>query len=128
MSKFKVGDRVRYLGWFCHRGVDYHNCVATVKDAKWDYEIQFEDGVLLKTFKDYHLQLADRKTAFLTRLSELMREFDAKIVLDAKGSYCGDDVESITMSLCLNGEALNYTITDFDKEITPDNIMDYDKD
>lgn len=69
----------------------------------------------------------DKKLAFLSELKGLLEKYDASIMLDAKGSYCGDDVESVTMSFCFNNEYIDYTITDFAKEITADNIMDYEK-
>lgn len=119
-KKFNVGDEVTYLS------DDMQGEIAAVH-SRGLYGVKYPDEDYSFTVNEADLEFADPKTAFLTRLQSLLREFDASIMLDAKGSYCGNDVESVTMSFCFNNEYIDYTITDFDKEITADNIMDYDK-
>lgn len=136
-NKFNIGDRVRvaanieqpYYLWV-EKGdtgvvvegkpANGFECVKIDGAAYMNYVCV--ERKYLETDTTY-----DPKTAFLSELKGLLEKYNASIMLDAKGSYCGDDVESVTMSLCLNNEHIDYTITDFDKEITSNNIMDYDK-
>lgn len=119
-KKFNVGDKVTYL-------LEDMQGEITAVHSRGLYGVKYPDEDDSFTVNEADLEFADPKTAFLTRLRDLLAEFNASIMLDAKGSYCGDDVESVTMSICFNNEHIDYTITDFDKEITADSIMEYDK-
>lgn len=119
-KKFNVGDKVTYLP-------DDMQGEITAVHSRGLYGVKYPDEDDSFTVNEADLEFAGPKTAFLTRLRDLLAEFNASIMLDAKGSYCGDDVESVTMSICFNNEHIDYTITDFDKEITADSIMEYDK-
>ncbi len=71
----------------------------------------------------------DKRTAFLTRLGALLKEFNAFLSADAVGSYCGDDVEKVTLIIGIADECvLNYNIADPNVIITADNIMGFEKD
>ena len=69
----------------------------------------------------------DRRAAFLTRLQSLLKEFSASISADAEGSYCGDDIKSVSVIINIDNECLEYDMTDCDAEINADTIMDFDK-
>lgn len=123
MSKFEKGDRV--MATDCGKlgvvqDVDADGCVVLFDDGE---DTWVEDELLDKSDEPPY----DRKRDFLCRLQSLLRDFNACIMLGAKGSYCGDDVESVTMSVILGDDCIDYTITDFNTEITADNIMDYNK-
>ncbi|WP_287136179.1 hypothetical protein, partial [Clavibacter sp.] len=68
------------------------------------------------------IQPLDRRTAFLTRLQSLLREFDAHI------EPCGCEIEGLSIVLKDN-EEIYYKMDDFSpmRNITADNIMDFDK-
>lgn len=117
-KKFKVGDFVRRI---------LSGEIVKIEVIKEDWIAYREARMMTSACPMEEVEPVDPKTAFLSELKGLLEKYDASIMLDAKGSYCGNDVESVTMSLCFNNEHIDYTITDFDKEITPDNIMDYDK-
>lgn len=119
-KKFDIGDSIGCNGFF-GRVIN-----GFAEDGKFYYDVEWDDGEV-ETVMESDIELIDRRDVFLSELKGLLEKYDASIMLDAKGSYCGDDVESVTMSLCFNNEHIDYTITDFDKEITPDNIMDYEK-
>lgn len=93
-------------------------------------------GYNVKCGENYHYGVSeayleptslDRRTAFLTRLQSLLKEFDARISADAEGSYCGDDIKSVSVIINVGDECMEYDMTDCDAVITADNIMDFDK-
>lgn len=117
-KKFKAGD-------FARRKSNGKIVKITLEDYGW---VAYQEKILTSgacPMED--VEPVDPKIAFLSELKGLLERYEASIMIDAKGSYCGDDVESVTMSLCFNNEHIDYTIADFDKEIAADNIMDYDK-
>lgn len=119
-KKFNIGDSIVCNGFF-GRVIN-----SFTEDGKFYYDVEWDDGEV-ETVGESDIEPIDRRDVFLFELKGLLAKYGASIMLDAKGSYCGDDVESVTMSFCFNNEHIDYTITDFDKEITSDNIMDYDK-
>lgn len=127
-KEFQVGDRVLIVDADAEHE-DYIGKTAIVKNGGVQdcCALVLENSRKVFIAKEEWIKPYAPKTAFLTELKGLLEKYGAKIMLDAKGCYCGDDVDSVTMSFCLNGEVLNYTVTDFEAEITPDNIMDYDK-
>ena len=142
-KQFKVGDRVRVKNpdWERHFdcgndiGVLTNEDIGVVKgDASyWNglIEVSFLDGFVCLDFSEDELELVasyDPKTDFLSELKGLLSKYNASFSLCAKGSYCGDDVESITLSICVGEDCVDYTTEDFfNYEISADNIMDYDK-
>ena len=110
---FKAGDKV-YMAYdptisaivtdVCHEG-------------KYDYYVK-EDGSEFTTgCAEY--ELLDAKTAFLTRLQSLLREFDARIYDDECRGIIDLGVHS--------GKSERIKYSDFDWELNADNIMDFDK-
>lgn len=116
-KKFNIGDRVRIKGDL----------------TKTEHIINKIDGCycwLLGTDAFIHdvwlekINPVDRKTDFLTRLSELLREFDAEIEYhigsDEKSDY------SEYYAITIGRERLTYDNCE-GASLTADNIMDYDK-
>ena len=121
---FKVGDKVRikdsplvspdYVGRICEIASVTAGAHITFKDCDsiWNPDV-------LELVEPY-----DRRTAFLTRLQSLLREFDATIqaymsVVDTAG-------------LCIYFADKDVAEADYDQnniicEITADNIMDFNK-
>ena len=120
---FKVNDRVRFIGDYDHyvertleKGEEYAvtyvdsvgNCDLSVPCTA--YSVSGEDLELVEPY--------DRRTAFLTRLQSLLREFDAEIgdsgIRFLKGMEItfGTDTPYIRYNHCT---------------INADNIMDFDK-
>ena len=120
--KINKGDRVRFIGDYDHyvedvlkKGAEY-----TVVDADMcgcdlavqctAYSVSGEDLELVEPY--------DRRTAFLTRLQSLLREFDAEIgdsgirLLKGMEITFGTDTPRIRYNHCT---------------INADNIMDFDK-
>lgn len=119
-KKFNVGDKVTY------RPDDMQGEITAVH-SRGLYGVKYPDEDDSFTVNEADLEFADPKTAFLAELRGMLEKYGVSIMLDAEGSYCGNDVKSVTMSFCFNHEYINYTITDFGKEITADNIMDFNK-
>lgn len=141
-KKFNIGDRVRVknpeweLRFDCGNdiGVITSEDIGKVKRESFygeDFvEVAFCDGWVRDDFTEDELELVesyDRKTDFLTRLSELMREFDVELSASAIGSYCGDDIERVSLHILIDGSSLSYDMTDDDASVTPSNIMNYEK-
>ena len=126
MSKeceFKVGDSIKncqagllgiVVGFVGNRHVQIKAPEADIYTT-WD----IADCEIVKAY--------DRRMAFLTRLQSLLREFDASISADAEGSYCGDDIKSVSVIINVGDECFEYDVTDCDVVINADNIMDFDK-
>lgn len=128
---FKVGDRVRVAA---HFGNYYLGTIDSIDE--WSIVVRPDQQShafgcaeeLRSYFKGGDIiQPIGTIDEFLYEFKSLMMKYGAKISFDAEGSYCGDDVNSVTMSIDIENKAISYTITDFDKLLTSDNIMDYDK-
>lgn len=114
-KKFNVGDRVRSK---------FYGIVGTVIDVDTDGYIINPDHVEEMWIAEEDAEAYDRKTDFLTRLSELMREFDAEIEYhigsDEKSDY------SEYYAITIGRERLTYDNCE-GASLTADNLMDYDK-
>lgn len=114
-KKFNVGDRVRSK---------FYGIVGTVIDVDTDGYIIEPDHVEEMWIAEEDAEAYDRKTDFLTRLSELMREFDAEIEYhigsDEKSDY------SEYYAITIGRERLTYDNCE-GASLTADNLMDYDK-
>ena len=111
---FKVGDKV-YMA--------YDPTISAIienvdDDYKHPYTIR-ENGAEF-TQGCNELDIIDAKTAFLTRLQSLMREFDARI-------YDHDDYR-LYIDLGIHGEGFERIVySDTEGEVDADNIMGFDK-
>ena len=114
---FKVGDRVRLKGDYAFVGTIVDVGLYSA-DIIWDCE---PNEIYLQAFDC--IEHIDRRTAFLTRLQSLLREFDAHI------EPCGCEIEGLSIVLKDN-EEVYYKMDDFSpmRNLTADNIMDFDKD
>lgn len=115
---FKEGDRVRLKGDDAFVGTIVDVGLYSA-DIVWDCEPR---EIYLQAFDC--IEHADRRTAFLTRLQSLLREFDASI-----GYFIGDDEEYGWCDypfLKIGNEIIKYPAGDID-DITADNIMKFDK-
>ncbi len=114
-KKFNIGDRVRSK---------FYGIVGTVIDVDTDGYIINPDHVEEMWIAEEDAEAYDRKTDFLTRLSELMREFDAEIEYhigsDEKSDY------SEYYAITIGCERLTYDNCE-GASLTADNLMDYDK-
>lgn len=128
---FKVGDRVRVAA---HFGNYYLGTIDSIDEwcivVRPDQQSHALGGV--EVLHSYIkggdiIQPIGTIDEFLYEFKSLMMKYGAKISFDAEGSYCGDDVNSVTMFIGVENKEISYTITDFGKSLTPDNIMDYDK-
>ena len=113
---FKRGDRVRLKG-----GNSFVGIIVDVgfKSASivWDCE---PDEIYLQGYES--IEHYDCRTAFLTRLQSLLREFDAHI------EPCGCEIEGLSIVLKDN-EEIYYKMDNFSpmSNLTAENIMDFDK-
>ena len=129
---FNVGDKVATM-----KPYDIViNCIATTIPIGKEGVIEKVDGEeLLVYFPAYDCALALManevgpikpvdycKPAFLTRLQSLLREFDAHI------EPCGCEIEGLSIVLKDN-EEVYYKMDDYSpmRNLTADNIMDFDK-
>ncbi len=114
-KKFNIGNRVRSK---------FYGIVGTVIDVDADGYIINPDHVEEMWIAEEDAEAYDRKTDFLTRLSELMREFDAEIEYhigsDEKSDY------SEYYAITIGRERLTYDNCE-GASLTADNLMDYDK-
>jgi len=112
---FNLGDRVRSK---------FYGVVGTVIDVDADGYIINPDHVEEMWIAEEDAEAYDRKTDFLTRLSELLREFDAEIEYhigsDEKSDY------SEYYAITIGRERLSYDNCE-GASLTADNLMDYDK-
>ena len=116
---FKVGDKV-YMAYdptisaivtdVCHEG-------------KYDYYVKKDGSEFTTGCQEY--ELLDAKTAFLTRLQSLLREFDAKIC----GGLSDISEQDVVFILIGGNDKVKYLNGDTDTyaHINADNIMDSDK-
>ena len=109
--RFNVGDRVTLAG--------DTNAIGTIRHVgKETCIVDFGMGDSTVGYKD--IQPLDRRTAFLTRLQSLLREFDATI--DCRyNEYAKADYPCVIFK---DEETLWWLNND---GITADNIMDFDK-
>lgn len=119
--KYKVGDKV----YLVHEPTISAIVTEVCHEGKYDYYVKPEEDGFESGWQEY--ELLDAKTAFLTRLQSLLREFDASISVYAEGSYCGDDIKSVSVFITVGDEYFEYDVTDCDVVINADNIMDFDK-
>lgn len=114
-NEYKIGDRVRHLGY---------NLCGIITDFLGEgfVKVRAIDDDVFSTWDINNLELCDRKTAFLTRLQSLLKEFDARIY--------DNDYYRVYIDLGIH-DSLNpmerIVYTDTEGEITADNIMDFDK-
>ena len=111
---FKVGDRVY---------VAYDPTISAIvtdvcHEAKYDYYVKENGSEFTTGCHEY--ELLDAKTAFLTRLQSLLREFEARIN--------DHDGYKLYIDFGIHGEGSERIVySDTEGEITADNIMDFDK-
>ena len=77
--KFEIGDRVRYN--------ELEGVIVGVDAESKRYLIQYEDDDDKYCVKEDWIEFANPRTAFLTRLQELLATFDA--TLYSEGIYAG---------------------------------------
>ena len=121
--KINKGDRVRFIGDYDHyvedvlkKGAEYTvvnagMCGCDLAVQCTAYSVSGEDLELVEPH--------DRRTAFLSRLQSLLREFDAEIVF-----HCNYDIHTLSTSIIVGDYEMQrkevYGVNDF-------NIMDFDK-
>ena len=114
-KKFNIGNRVRSK---------FYGIIGTVIDVDADGYIINPDHVEEMWIAEEDAEAYDRKTDFLARLSELLREFDAEIEYhigsDEKSDY------SEYYAITIGRERLSYDNCE-GASLTADNLMDYDK-
>lgn len=117
-SKFNVGDRVRSK---------FYNIVGTVIDVDADGYIINPDHLEEMWIGEDDAEAYDRKTDFLTRLSELMREFDAKI--DTRIAMDKDYCEVARLSFVIGNteKATKEELLYYKECLTADDLMNYHK-
>lgn len=120
-KKFNVGDKVTYLP-------DDMQGEITAVHSRGLYGVKYPDEDDSFTVNEADLEFADPKTAFLTRLQSLLREFDAEIrFLEGDKSpaivFMGHKDEKTHFGEFIDGVVL------YGKhcELSSDTIMDYDK-
>lgn len=120
-KKFIVGDKVTYLP-------DDMQGEITAVHSRGLYGVKYPDDDDSFTVNEADLEFADPKTAFMTRLQSLLREFDAEIrFLESDTSpaivFMGHKDEKTRFGEFIDGVVL------YSKhcELSSDTIMDYDK-
>ena len=128
---FKVGDKVAVKRSYTLIANGYENIIPMGEVGI----VENVDGEeLLVDFPGYFcaltlniadvepIQPLDRRTAFLTELQALLRKYDAHI------EPCGDEIEGLSIVLKDN-EEVYYKMGEFSpmRNLTADNIMDFDK-
>ena len=114
--KFEIGDRVRYN--------ELEGVIVGIDAESKRYSIQYDDDDKYCVKEDW-IEFANPRTAFLTRLQELLTTFDASIESGASGTepswidiYFGKE-----HAMCFDPEDYCCGVT-----ITAENVFDYDKD
>ncbi|WP_300905726.1 hypothetical protein [uncultured Bacteroides sp.] len=114
-NRFKAGDRVR---------LKKSGTIALVVIAKNGWIAYDENRRIGGACPMEDVESIDRKTDFLTRLSELMREFDVSFIAHKTdmpiSAYFKDDEIPFARLGKENNKGCGVVIT-------PDNIMEYDK-
>lgn len=120
-KKFIVGDKVTYLP-------ENMQGEITAVHSRGLYGVKYPDEDDSFTVNEADLEFADPKTAFMTRLQSLLREFDAEIrFLESDTSpaivFMGHKDEKTRFGKFIDGVVL------YSKhcELSSDTIMDYDK-
>lgn len=72
-AKFKKGDRIR------HKSSGLVGTIVSVEDHG-TYNVRYPDDNEVYFVRDVDIEFVDVKTAFLTRLSELLRDFDVFLI------------------------------------------------
>lgn len=126
-NEIKIGDRVRFTGDYTHYAEsalekgEVYTVVHADRIGGYDlavqctaYSVEAEDLEVVEPL--------DRRSAFLTCLQSLLKEFDAHI------EPCGCEIEGLSFVLKDN-EEIYYKMDDFSpmRNLTADNIMDFDK-
>lgn len=124
MSKFKQGDRVRYIGegHYVTGGIERGDLLDVLGDSI------IENATNVQVTTDYivynnELELvseSDPTTAFLTELQDLLRKYDA-FISNGK-TYDGKDLIHISIGT----DDVFYVDDGTPLVVTPDNIFDYD--
>ena len=128
---FKVGDKVTANQYY---DIDINGYSTTILIGEEGVIEDIYTDELLVSFGNYGVSLIrpisefesiqplDRRTAFLTRLQSLLREFDAHI------EPCGCEIEGLSIVLKDN-EEIYYKMDDFSpmRNLTANNIMNFDK-
>lgn len=115
-NEYKVGDRVRHLGY---------NLCGIITDFLGEgfVKVRAIDEEVFSTWDINNLELCDRKTAFLRELQALLRMYDARIY---DGELYAIHIEVGYHST--KSEKADYLFYKSDNdEINADNIMDFDK-
>ena len=120
-KKFTVGDKVTYLP-------ENMQGEITAVHSRGLYGVKYPDEDDSFTVNEADLEFADPKTAFMTRLQSLLREFDAEIRFLEGDKYpaivfMGHKDEKTRFGEFIDGVVL------YSKhcELSSDTIMDYDK-
>lgn len=128
-NNFKEGDKVTANQYY---DIDINGYSTTIPIGEEGVIEDIWDDELLVSFSNYGVSLIrpisefepiqplDRRTAFLTRLQSLLREFDARIN--------DHDGYKLYIDFGIHGEGSDRIVySDTEGEITADNIMDFDK-
>lgn len=142
-SKFKKGDRVRYIG----EGEFEEFLFSFNRGDEFIITEAYENKVIIdlecyQTFHNEDLELVsrpseDKKTAFLTELKELLTKYDADITMGFRvkdrvvGVIFEVDNQQLYYPAKIEEEDLDpsiiYQRLKTNYPITPSNIFDYDK-
>ena len=128
---FNIGDKVTANQYY---DIDINGYSTTILIGEEGVIEDIYTDELLVSFGNYGVSLIrpisefesiqplDRRTAFLTRLQSLLREFDAHI------EPCGCEIEGLSIVLKDN-EEIYYKMDDFSpmRNLTANNIMNFDK-
>ena len=123
--KFEIGDKVIEKEP-CFGGYGYVMSVNHYNNPDC-YVVKFANGEERVSYiEDFCVEDSEIKTAFLTRLQELLATFDASI------EAAGEGTDSATIDIYFNDKQLIYSEDWNDNEfvckITAENIVNYDKD
>lgn len=84
-NKYRVGDRIRDIdtGWI-------GTVIGDKYGGKWNYLVAYDENGEIKGDNEYYVreedvEFVDKKQAFLERLQELLRDFDAEINIHGYG-------------------------------------------
>lgn len=116
------------IGNFARRKSD--GKIVKVALAKYGWIAYDENVLTAKSCPMEELEPCDPKTAFLTRLQELLAAFDAVINVGWNEGWQADDAEYplIDMNVVFkDGTGICYDNV-LDRTITAENVFDYDKD
>ena len=109
---FKVGDYARIK---CNGRI----CRVDIADEGTGLVGVIEYPKYANTYSVADIESLDRRTAFLTRLQSLLREFDAEIIF-----HCDYKQEMLATSIIVGESELRQNEI---YGVTADNIMDFDK-